>query len=82
MAAAIASWCDSPNLISGPPPEKNFGDVRVEADVIKLNGPDENRMGLICRYRNGDYYFFMISNDGYYVIGKFLGGHDVVAGSK
>ena len=31
--------------------EKNFGDVRVEADVIKLNGPDENRMGLMCRYQ-------------------------------
>jgi hypothetical protein len=54
--------------------EKNFGDVRVEADVIKLNGPDANRMGLICRYQGGDYYFFMISNDGYYVIGKFIGG--------
>src|SRR5918995_3235009 len=24
--------------------EKDFRDVRVEADVIKLNGPDENRM--------------------------------------
>jgi hypothetical protein len=54
--------------------EKDFSDVRVEADVIKLNGPDENRMGLICRYRGGDYYFFIISNDGYYVIGKFIGG--------
>lgn len=54
--------------------EKNFSDVRVEADVIKLNGPDENRMGLICRYRGGDYYFFIISNDGYYFIGKFIGG--------
>ncbi|HEU4744647.1 MAG TPA: hypothetical protein VFS61_05390, partial [Anaerolineales bacterium] len=31
--------------------EKDFADVRVEADVIKLNGPDENRMGLICRYQ-------------------------------
>ena len=54
--------------------EKDFSDVRVEVDVIKLNGPDENRMGLICRYQGGDYYFFIISNDGYYVIGKFIGG--------
>ena len=54
--------------------KKDYSDVRVEADVIKLNGPDENRMGLICRYQGGDYYFFMISNDGYYVIGKFIGG--------
>jgi hypothetical protein len=62
--------------------ERNFGDVRVEADVIKLNGPDENRMGLICRYQGGDYYFFMISNDGYYVIGKFIGGMTLLLGQS
>jgi hypothetical protein len=62
--------------------EKDFGDVRVEADVIKLNGPDENRMGLICRYRDGDYYFFIISNDGYYVIGKFIGGLTLLLGQS
>jgi hypothetical protein len=62
--------------------EKDFGDVRVEADVIKLNGPDENRMGLICRYQGGDYYFFIISNDGYYVIGKFIGGMTLLLGQS
>ncbi|HJQ14790.1 MAG TPA: hypothetical protein VJ830_08595 [Anaerolineales bacterium] len=62
--------------------EKDFGDVRVEVDVIKLNGPDENRMGLICRYQAGDYYFFIISNDGYYVIGKFIGGLTVLLGQS
>ena len=62
--------------------EQNFGDVRVEADVIRLNGPDENRMGLLCRYRDGDYYFFMISNDGYYGIGKFIGGMTLLLGQS
>ena len=62
--------------------EKNFGDVRLEADVIKLHGPDENRMGLICRYRGADYYFFIISNDGYYVIGKFIGGLTLLLGQS
>jgi hypothetical protein len=62
--------------------EKDFGDVRLEADVIKLHGPEENRMGLICRYQGGDYYFFMISNDGYYVIGKFIGGMTVPLGQS
>lgn len=61
-------------------PEKNFGDVRVEADVIRLNGPDENRVGLICRYQAGDYYFFIISNDGFYAIGKFIGGNTILLG--
>ena len=62
--------------------EQDFGDVRVEVDVIKLNGPDENRMGLICRYQGGDYYFFIISNDGYYVIGKFIGGMTLLLGQS
>ena len=63
-------------------PGKYFGDVRVEADVTKLNGPDENRAGLICRYQNGNYYFFMISMDGFYAIGKFTGGQAILIGQE
>ncbi len=63
-------------------PEKNFGDVRVEADVTRLNGPDENRMGLICRYQSGNYYFFIISSDGFYGIGKFIGGTTLLLGQE
>jgi hypothetical protein len=62
--------------------QKNFGDVRIEADVTRLNGPDENRMGLLCRYEGGNYYFFMISNDGYYAIGKFIGGLTLLLGQS
>jgi hypothetical protein len=54
-----------PNTSLWSTPEKNFGDVRIEADATRLNGPYENRAGLICRYQNGNYYFFLISNDGY-----------------
>ncbi|HJR78889.1 MAG TPA: hypothetical protein VJ821_02380 [Anaerolineales bacterium] len=61
-------------------PEKNFSDVRIEADVTKLSGPDENRAGLVCRYQNGDYYFFIISSDGFYAVGKFIGGNILLLG--
>lgn len=61
-------------------PEKNYTDVRVEVDVFRLDGPTENRMGLMCRYQNGDYYFFVISNDGFYAIGKFIGGQTLLLG--
>jgi hypothetical protein len=61
-------------------PERNFGDVRVEADVFRLDGPDENRAGLMCRYQNGDYYFFLISNDGFYAVGKYIGGQTLLLG--
>jgi hypothetical protein len=71
-----------PKLNMWSTPEKDFGDTRIEADVIKLNGPDENRMGLLCRYQSGNYYFFIISNDGYYVIGKFIGGLTLLLGQS
>ena len=63
-------------------PAGNFGDVRVEADVTKLNGPDENRAGLMCRYQNGNHYFFVISNDGFYAIGKFTDGQAILIGQE
>ena len=59
-------------------PGKHFGDVRVEADVSRLDGPEENRAGLMCRYQNGDHYFFIISTDGFYGVGKFIGGQAVL----
>ncbi|MBI5352236.1 MAG: hypothetical protein HZB50_06320 [Chloroflexi bacterium] len=55
-------------------PHKDFADVRMEVDSGKLGGPDENRIGLICRYSGSDYYFFMITSDGFYGIGIFAGG--------
>lgn len=69
-----------PGLNFWSTPRKNYGDVHIEADVIKLAGPDENRMGLMCRYRGGNYYFFIISDDGYYTIGKFINGKTMLLG--
>jgi len=71
-----------PKLNFWSTPEKNFGDVRVEADVTKLNGPDENRIGLMCRYQRDHYYFFIISSDGFYAIGKFTGGQTLLIGQE
>ncbi|MDK1080375.1 MAG: hypothetical protein QGD88_02760 [Anaerolineae bacterium] len=61
-------------------PGLSFEDVRLEVDVAKLNGPDENRIGLICRYTDGNYYFFMVSSDGYYTIGKYIDGNIIQLG--
>ena len=71
-----------PGLNFWSTPHKNYGDVRIEADVTKLAGPDENRMGVICRYQGGNYYFFIISNDGFYGIGKFIKGQTVLLGQE
>jgi hypothetical protein len=63
-------------------PGKHFRDVRVEADVTRLDGPEENRAGLMCRYRGGDHYFFIISTDGFYAIGKFIAGQAILLGQE
>ena len=71
-----------PGLNFWSTPEKDFRDVRLEADVLKLAGPDENRMGLMCRYQNGNYYFFIVSNDGFYAVGKFVDGQTTLLGQS
>jgi hypothetical protein len=44
-------------------------------DANKLSGADVNRLGLICRFQDkSDFYFFVISSDGYYGIGKTIKG--------
>ncbi len=52
-----------------------YTDVRLEVDAGPLSGPMENRFGLICRYRDDrDFYFFVISADGYYGLGRVSNG--------
>jgi hypothetical protein len=63
-------------------PGKSFKDVRMEVDVAKLSGPDENRIGLLCRFIENNYYFFMVSSDGYYTIGKYIGGNAIQLGQS
>ena len=63
-------------------PGKLFRDVRMDADVAKLSGPDENRIGLLCRFSENNYYFFMVSSDGYYTIGKYIDGNVIQLGQS
>jgi hypothetical protein len=63
-------------------PHKDFTDVRIEVDAGKLGGPDENRIGLICRSNGTDYYFFLMSSDGYYGIGIFKNGQAGLLGQS
>ena len=52
-----------------------YRDVRVEADAVRLAGPLANQLGLVCRFQDVDnFYFFVISSDGYYGIGKMAQG--------
>ena len=68
-------WVNRPDYDLWTTPSRTFSDVRIEVDSAHIGGPDENRFGLICRYRDAEnFYFFIISSDGYYAIGKVKEG--------
>jgi hypothetical protein len=63
-------------------PRKNFANVRMEVDIGKLGGPDENRIGLLCRFTDNNYYFFLVTSDGFYGVGIYFSGQAVLLGQN
>jgi hypothetical protein len=52
-------------------PDLVFENTRIEVDAVKQAGPEINRFGLMCRYQDElNFYFFIISSDGYYGLGE------------
>lgn len=60
------------------------GDVSIEVDATKTAGPDDNYIGVICRYQDSDnFYFFAISSDGYAGIAMYkTNSMSVLSGSS
>lgn len=47
-------------------PGLDFANIRIETVATKAGGPDDNDFGVICRYQDlGNFYYFVISSDGY-----------------
>ncbi len=66
--AANADYWSNPGLY--------FEDVQIEVDALKSAGPDDNDFGVLCRYQDTEnFYFLIISSDGYYGIGIVANGH-------
>jgi hypothetical protein len=62
-------------------PSLNFTDTVTEVEATKVGGPDDNDLGLICRYQDeSNFYFFIISSDGFYGIAKVSDGEQVLVG--
>lgn len=52
-------------------PGLRFDDVRIEVEAANLNEPRDDDFGVICRAEDrANFYFLVISSDGYYGIGK------------
>ena len=61
---------NAPNADYWSNPGLFFEDVQIDVDALKNAGPDDNDFGVLCRYQNTEnFYFLIISSDGYYGIG-------------
>ncbi len=56
-------------------PGLDFADARIEVDAQAVAGSEYNTFGVICRYQDEkNFYFFILSNAGYYAIVKVENG--------
>ena len=64
-------------------PGKEYGDVIIDVDAKKLGGPDDNDFGVICRYKDEEnFYYILISSDGYYGAAKYSNGEEALVGME
>jgi hypothetical protein len=56
-------------------PGLEFSNVLVDVEAKLVSGPENNVYGVICRYNKpNNFYFFLISSDGFAGIGVYLDG--------
>ncbi len=61
---------------------KNFKDVQIEVDATRLDGPEDNVFGIVCRYLDQDnFYMLIVTSDGYYGIARVKDGEYSMIGS-
>lgn len=64
-----------PNTEFWSHPGLELQDVYLEAKIRTLSGPKENLYGVLCRYQDDqNFYFFLVGDDGFFVIGKYKNG--------
>lgn len=61
----------TPQLNVWSPNGPKLSDTRIEVSARTATGSVNNLYGLVCRYRDDkNFYFLVVSADGYYAIGK------------
>jgi hypothetical protein len=64
-----------PNTDAWAIPHLDLADVQIEVDATRLGGPEDNVYGVLCRYKDSrNFYFFLVSSDGYSGIGVYKDG--------
>jgi hypothetical protein len=75
VPGAFRFFINAPQSDSLTTPGLSFTGSRIEVDALKQAGPEINRIGVICRYQDPqNFYFFIISSDGFYSLGKIKDG--------
>lgn len=58
------------NILAWATPGLSFNDSHIMVEATRRQGPADNAFGLMCRYQDPDnFYFFLISSDGFAGIG-------------
>ena len=53
-----------------------IGDFQLDIDIAQIEGPNDNGFGVVFRnYCYNNYYYFLISGDGYMTFRKVVDGH-------
>jgi hypothetical protein len=66
---------NKPNADFWANPGLMFQDVAIDVYAGKVSGPNDNDYGVLCRYQDvKNFYFLIISSDGYYGIGIVKNG--------
>jgi hypothetical protein len=72
-----------PNYMHWALVNQSFSDTVIEFQARKAAGPDDNLYGAICRYQDDlNFYYLVISSDGYYGIGSVIQGARSLIGSE
>lgn len=72
-----------PNYMHWALVNQSYGDTVIEFQARKAAGPDDNLYGAICRYQDElNFYYLVISSDGYYGIGRVIQGARSLIGSQ
>jgi len=66
---------EEPNLDLWGTAGLDLNNVSIEVDTSRVAGPESGTLGIICRYRDEDnFYFGIITTDGFYGIGEYAEG--------
>ncbi|TFH37185.1 MAG: hypothetical protein E4G99_03165 [Anaerolineales bacterium] len=63
------------NMLVWSLPHVDFDNVLIRVEGLRIAGPINNVYGVLCRYLDAEnFYFFLMSSDGYAGIGRYTAG--------